>query len=180
MRVTTAEETRASRAAARSSLRHNVVLWILAVAAALVAVLLWLASRDGSAGANQGSGGQTQVTTTAPAPSTTTPSAATTTADQVSNPQEAVALMRLAVSDARRGREIDARAALVLNRRLDEISAALRDTRGGRGKDPSQLVNDLAKTINELADQGHITYAGQQLLAGPFADLQRQVPPPSD
>ena len=180
MSLTTAGETRASRAAARSTLRHTLVLWILAVAAVLAAVILWLASRDASAGASQDGGGQTQATTTALSPSTTTPSATTTTTDQISSPQEGVARMRLAVSDTRRGREIDARAALVLNRRLDEISAALRDARGGRGKDPSQLVNDLAKTINDLADQGHITYAGQQLLAGPFADLQRQVPPPSD
>ena len=171
-------ETRASRAAARSSIRHSLVLWILAAAAVLLLVILWLAGRDGSAGASTTSANPPTTPTAATSRSATTPST-TAAAEQVSSPEEALALMRLTVSQTRKAREIDARAALALNRRLDEISAALRDTRPDRRHDPSQLVNDLAKTINELADQGHITYAGQQLLADPFASLQRQVPPPS-
>jgi hypothetical protein len=166
-------ETRSARTGQLAGLRSAVVLWILAAAAVLLLVILWRAGHDRSAGA---SGSSSSLSSGPSATAPAGPSASRTTA--TSSSLQALGALRLAVTQARAAREVDARAALVLHRRLDEIALALKG--GGDDEAASKQVDQLAKTINQLADQGHVTYAGQQRLAGPFADLQRQVPPRSN
>jgi hypothetical protein len=157
------------------------MLLIAIAAVCLIGVVaLAIAMNSGGSGKPR-AGGTSALSSPAPTPSrtltTTQPPAAPTT------PQQAIAALRAAILSGVNAGTVTPAIAQDLNKRLDDLTQTLAEPSKGKGHDPkprpnaaAQQVADLAKHINDLSQNGQLSAAGLQQIAGPLAALERLVP----
>jgi hypothetical protein len=92
----------------------------------------------------------------------------------LTSPVQAITDFSLSISRAEGAGDIAPPAAQdLLNRMTDLLSTV----RGGHTSDAAHKVADLVHHLGDLAKSGQLTVAGQQVLAGPLAALERAIPP---
>jgi serine/threonine-protein kinase len=109
-------------------------------------------------------------------PATTVPVSSTTVASAPTSPVQAVTDFSVAVSRAAGAGDIAPPAAQDLLNRMTDL---LTTVQGGHTSDAAHKVADLVHHLGDLAKSGQLTVAGQQVLAGPLAALERAIPPQS-
>ncbi|HSX22217.1 MAG TPA: serine/threonine-protein kinase [Gaiellaceae bacterium] len=139
------------------------LLVLAAVILALIAAGLALALTSGSSTPSSPPTTTTAPTTTTPTTTAPTTTAATTTAPPTTTDQ-AIALVRTAITQAAAAGQLDSGALDDLNHRLDNLA-----------QDPNQL-NDLQNRLADLTQNGQLTSDGYTAIETPLTQLAALLP----